>query len=330
MTINERTRALLGDVDPQSSSGLEIGPLTNPAVTPAMGRIRYLDHTDTDTLRATHGDHLEVDTDRLVPLDYAQNGRSIIDTIGPETRFDYVVASHVIEHVPDPILWLRELDAILAPGGVVLLAVPDKRRCFDILRNPSVAADFIDAHLAGVTRPTPRQVFDHHQSAMAWNGTIAWLADPPLHELTPVRTAEQALELATDGSGEYQDVHCWVFTPTSFRRVMTALRRLGLIPFDVERCTETAGHEFFVTLRAGDRHTADHEPPSVTDRAAGTDAALSRELQAVQALLADAEADRDAAQSALHATLATRSWTITRPLRELNDLRSRLAARRRR
>jgi sporadic carbohydrate cluster protein (TIGR04323 family) len=40
-------------------------------------------------------------------------------------HFDLISLVHVLEHVPDPISFLREVDARLRPGGVVLISAPD-------------------------------------------------------------------------------------------------------------------------------------------------------------------------------------------------------------
>lgn len=41
------------------------------------------------------------------------------------TQFDCVTAWHVLEHLPDPLESAREIKRLLAPGGALLLAVPD-------------------------------------------------------------------------------------------------------------------------------------------------------------------------------------------------------------
>jgi SAM-dependent methyltransferase len=42
----------------------------------------------------------------------------------PDSSFDFVHVSHVLEHIPDDVAAMRELRRILRPGGTAVLAVP--------------------------------------------------------------------------------------------------------------------------------------------------------------------------------------------------------------
>lgn len=308
----DRTDSLLSSIDVATSKGLELGPLANPVVRRDMGDIRYLDHVDTDTLRARYTTHDGFDVDAIVPIDYVSTNGSIHDAANADVPFDYVIASHVIEHVPDLIGWLHDIRSVLRDDGVLSLAIPDHRRCFDALRSPTVTADIVHAHLTRPAIPTPRQVFDHYSSAVAWHGFISWEEEPPFAELVPVHSEAEALEnaAAAVANAEYQDVHCWVFTPSSFRRLFAALQRLQLVPFSLERCSETIGGEFFATLHAATPYptpsptVGDGLPPTASEHAA-----LRAQLRT--------------SQDELRRTLASRSWSITRPLRAINQLRGR-------
>lgn len=48
----------------------------------------------------------------------------------PDDLFDAVVASHVMEHVPDPIALVTECIRVCKPGGVVYLECPSERTLF--------------------------------------------------------------------------------------------------------------------------------------------------------------------------------------------------------
>jgi SAM-dependent methyltransferase len=45
--------------------------------------------------------------------------------------YDFVLASHVLEHIANPLRALQEWTRVLSPGGVLLVIVPDKRGGFD-------------------------------------------------------------------------------------------------------------------------------------------------------------------------------------------------------
>ena len=48
-------------------------------------------------------------------FDYAQKNSS---------NFDAALLSHVLEHIPDPDLFLKNIRTILRPGGSLIVAVP--------------------------------------------------------------------------------------------------------------------------------------------------------------------------------------------------------------
>jgi SAM-dependent methyltransferase len=316
----DRTAQIVGSIDLATAKGLELGPLTSPVVRRADGDIRYLDHVDTDTLRARYASHEGFDIDAIVPIDYAIGEASIRSAVGDDAPFDYVIASHVIEHVPDLIAWLDDVRSVLADDGVLSLAIPDHRRCFDALRTPTVAADVVQAHLDQATVPSPRHVFDHYSSAVLWRGLIGWGEEPPFDELVHVHGEAEAMERATAAAttGEYIDVHCWVFTPESFVRLMGSLQRLHLVLFSVESCSETIGGEFFATLRPADPSSATVPASDQRSRRAAEGAMIREELKVTRAAL-------DKASAELAAIERSRSWKITRPLRKFNELRARRA-----
>ncbi len=63
-------------------------------------------------------------------------------------------ASHVLEHVPNPIRWFEDVCSILAPGGKLHLKIPDSRYTFDFRRRPSGLSDLVAAYVEDRTRPT--------------------------------------------------------------------------------------------------------------------------------------------------------------------------------
>ena len=165
--------------------------------------------------------------------------------------FDWVVASHVMEHVPDEIGWLADVAEVVADDGALVLALPDRRYTADLHRPPTTVGQMIDAHLARGEVPSVRAVYDHYSSAVRydteglWRGTTSG-DDDKVHSL---QDAMERVERAREG--EHVDCHVWVFTPDSFLRQMRELRLLGLSTWYVEElvATEPDDNEFRVLMR---------------------------------------------------------------------------------
>ena len=69
----------------------------------------------------------------------------------PNETYDFVLASHVLEHIANPLRALQEFKRVLKPGGVVLILVPDKRNTFDH-RRPVTSFEHIEADFRSNTQ----------------------------------------------------------------------------------------------------------------------------------------------------------------------------------
>src|SRR5262245_51434967 len=110
-------------VDLGCAFGLEIGAMDLPFVEPHEGRCEFADFRTTDELSELAKSLPGHNAAFVAPIRY--DLRLGYDQI--IHKYDYIAASHVIEHVPDVIGWLRALHRLLRPSGVVFLVVPDKR-----------------------------------------------------------------------------------------------------------------------------------------------------------------------------------------------------------
>lgn len=231
------------------AAGLEIGPLDRPIMKRPGSGVLYADHLDQEGLRRKYVDHGPVNPDTIPEIDFVIGDAGLRAAVG-DRRMNYVLASHVIEHVPNPLAWLDDIHAILVDGGVLVLAVPDHRRCFDALRRPTVAADWIEAFLDRRSRPSASRIFDAMCNEVSIDGQISWGNDPDSADLILSRTPAAAYELARQfhGSGEYMDVHCWTFTPDTFCDVLRVAALAGVMQLKLETITPTQGQEFFVRL----------------------------------------------------------------------------------
>jgi SAM-dependent methyltransferase len=297
-----RRRALiLASIDPAAMRGLEIGALHQPVVRRSDGDVRYVDHTDAANLRLQAYPE-PIDLDAIVEVDIVWAAEPLAQAVGDPV--DYIVASHVIEHVPDLVGWLHDLAGVLKRGGVLSLVVPDKRFTFDLRRNPSTIGEVAEAYLSGYRQPSIRQTFDHCFSAVVVDPRQAWDRDLSGDALAKIVGDDVALPLAWNQAKalvrepRYIDSHCWVFTPQSFLGLLDLLAQLQLLPFKVASFTETERGEieFFVQLRPAD-------PAAVQD------------IRASIARFVAPEPNRG--EQRLQAVEASVSWRLTAPLRAL-------------
>lgn len=68
-----------------------------------------------------------------------------------DASYDFVVASHVLEHIANPLRALREWKRVVKPGGVLLILVPDRRNTFDHKR-PFTSFEHIESDFLTNTR----------------------------------------------------------------------------------------------------------------------------------------------------------------------------------
>jgi len=132
--------------------GIEIGALHNPLWMPPWARVTYVDRLTEGELR---GHYPELSSFRLVKVDVVDDGEKLT-RFEPGTQ-DFIIASHFLEHTQDPIGTIRRLLEVLRPGGILFLAVPDKRFTFDKGRPETEFAHVLRDSLEG-----PQWSYDGH------------------------------------------------------------------------------------------------------------------------------------------------------------------------
>jgi SAM-dependent methyltransferase len=264
-----RNRELLRHIGP-GARGIEVAPWLNPIIPPGGERsVVVLDRLDRPALLARAEQIPSIDKamiPRIADVDLVGSASEIAELtrarFGPEARFDFVVSSHNLEHLPDPVRFLRGCEVLLTAGGIVAMAVPDKRACFDFFRPPSSTAEMLQAFHERRERPSFAQTFsqdaysavlrrgngegqpftiDEHPGRIALGGDLA-------------KAYSEWLGRIEAGATEYRDTHCWTFTPSSLELILTELILLGLINFEIVSVTRTLGVEFIVHLRKRPQH----------------------------------------------------------------------------
>lgn len=252
--MSERNEKLLQGIA-RDAPLIEIGPSFNPVAPRSEGwQVTIIDHASQAELVAKYSGGA-VDTSRIEPVDFVWAGGPLHEVV-PVARhgsYEAMIACHVIEHLPDLIGFLRSAERLLDPAkGTLLLAVPDKRLCFDFFRPPSTTGQFVEAHRAGRGMHSPRALFDHVAYSATDGGRAGW-GRAPLAELRLEHSLEQAveqMELATAGK-DYIDCHGWQFTPASFELLVLEFGELGLTDWRVDWVEPRPAVEFFARLVRG-------------------------------------------------------------------------------
>lgn len=234
--------------------GLEIGPSYDPVAAKRDGyRVEIIDYTDRAGLVEKYKTQA-IDTSVIEDVDYVWCGQSYAELTGRTGHYNWVIASHMIEHAPDLVRFLKNCAEVLHDDGVLSLAVPDKRYCFDRFRPNSSISQVIDEHLLGRSISSPGKVADFFLNTVRLGDRVSWskeiAGDTALSNFAFIHGDGLALsemqKVMSDRT--YVDVHSWCFTPSSFRLMIQDLYDLGLQPLREVAFVPTHGCEFFVTL----------------------------------------------------------------------------------
>jgi SAM-dependent methyltransferase len=125
---------------------------------------------------------------------------------------DFVIANHFLEHTQDPIGTVRRFLAVLRPGGVLYVTVPDKRFTFDTDR-PLTTVDHV--------------VRDHKDGP-------AWSYRDHCYEFSRFVHHFEGAELEQHVDAIIRDnysIHFHVWTHDTFHDFLAAVRQRYALPF---------------------------------------------------------------------------------------------------
>ena len=207
--------------------GIEVGAFNSPLPVPEGARVRYVDIAPAEELEG-HAHGLEIE---IVTPDIVDNAQTLA-TIEDESQ-DFVIACHIIEHTEDPIgavgNWLR----VLKEGGILFLAIPDKRFTFDVERD---ATDF-------------EHLLRDHEEGPAWSRQGHY--EEVARLVIGVEDERKVREFADQNREQVGHTHFHVWTQADMFEMMAALRKRIGFEFDV-LASAAAGNETVFVLRKGD------------------------------------------------------------------------------
>jgi SAM-dependent methyltransferase len=136
-----------------------------------------------------------------------------------DNSLDYVVASHVLEHVANPVAALAEWCRVLRPSGIIHVVVPDRRATWEHRRALTPVAHLLDDYVRGITAVDDTHIDD-----------FVFQADWSIYRpSTPAKAVqEQMADLARGmheavARGEEINIHFHTFEPENFRELIETL-----------------------------------------------------------------------------------------------------------
>jgi SAM-dependent methyltransferase len=204
---------------------LEIGPFTKPML--SGPNVKYLDIMDRAQL-IERAKALGIDPEGTPEIHFVAKAT---ESYPIDETFSAVVSSHCLEHQPDLVRHLNEVDRVLAEGGTYFAIIPDKRYCFDHFIAESTIAGVLDSYLEKRILNRAGSIIEHRVLTTHNDCARHWKGDhgAPINVGGRVEHLRSTLDEIDRHKGEYLDTHAWQFTPDSFRAICNALVEIGLI-----------------------------------------------------------------------------------------------------
>ncbi len=246
-----------------SKKGIEIAPYHNPILPKADGHnVFILDVFDADRLQANAKNDGSIDKAgeaKIEPVDFVGDAcdmGAVIAKAGMAGQFSYVISSHNFEHLANPIKFLQGVGLALETGGVLSMAVPDYRCCFDRFRIPTRLSDWLTAYHLDKKQPAAADVFDTRIGSTTMGDDIAYAVKldsayrpTPYVACKDFRGEYNKFCKEIKNPTPYQDTHCNVFFPELLELYLRDLRHLDLIDLELIDSPKQNGAEFIVYLK---------------------------------------------------------------------------------
>jgi predicted SAM-dependent methyltransferase len=165
--------------------GIEIGGLGRTLQVLRSARVKYLDRYSKENLFSNYP---EMKGKHIVEPDIVDDGETL-STV-KEGSQDFLIANHVIEHFQNPILFFRNAERVLRPGGVLFFALPDKEKTFDRNRPITPFSHLIDDYDNGPAKTKLEHYREFVRLAETHNGTQAWSTEAEYQALVAKLMAE--------------------------------------------------------------------------------------------------------------------------------------------
>lgn len=206
--------------------GIEIGALDRPTQLPPGATVVYADVLPPDVVARDHPG---------APVPSIRCDGELLPGV-VDSAFDFLVANHVLEHLSNPLGALGEWHRVVRDGGLVLLAVPDKRYTFDAPRRRTRLAHLLD----DARSPLPPRLRD-----------LDHLLDWATHVERLPRSSPEWGHFVLEQLERGYSVHNHVWVARDLLRVLRHPAVTGRAPLALVRLSGTGlrGDEFVFLLR---------------------------------------------------------------------------------
>ncbi len=248
--------------------GLEIGPSYNPLLPKAEGwNVVTVDHCTKDELIEKYKNEPGVDVSRIEDVDYIWHSGTYQELIGKKDYFDHIVASHLLEHIPNPISWLQDVSLMLKDSGYLILALPDRNFCFDFSRPVTTTGQWLQAYSEKREHHSFATMYDSLSYFVTLNNVYTWgkADDGKLSYKDDIDNLYNEY-LNTSNKSEYVDFHFSVFTHLSFQLMISELNFFGLTDLVIDESYPPTGCEFIVILRKSKEKISRSEVISIREK----------------------------------------------------------------
>lgn len=236
-----RKKRILYKLDPKKL-GLEISPLYSPITDKKIHNVEYTDYTSAEESRRKHAAYVH---DEIMDLNFIwEQDLPLYECAGGKGKYSWAIASHVLEHVPNPIGWMNEIFAVIDDGGYLSLALPDPSFTSDLYRETTKFHHVLDAWMNKYTIPSTYQLYDFIRNTTSQGVTAT--ASPRDRHYPPQEAFSFCMHAWN--KGEYIDAHCNVFTPVSFEDIINEANLHGIMNVEIDDIA-SGDREFYVRLK---------------------------------------------------------------------------------
>lgn len=225
----------------QKDRVLEFGPLTRPIILKnENSNVFFADIRSTDEIKKLYTSNeylkstgLKVDVDSIVGIDYVVKD-SYKNTFDKVDKFDAVILSHVIEHMPDILGFFKDISHVISNKGKLIIIYPDARYCFDRFRNGTSFVDAYEVHKN--PKSSSNRVLDFVYNVIDNNDPKKFWGDKEQVSLLPKNNFNDAIHAYRQAQDDIlpDDTHFWPFADYQLIKFFYDADRAGMLDFEID------------------------------------------------------------------------------------------------